>query len=392
MTSPAEAEAELLDHAREQLEELLGDAWRVFPSDLSDSLASPLSADRGVDAVWRLGSEESSSPSVLILIEVKRGPMTPARARQAVDQLRRYQAAASERLDGRSALMLVSTWLSPRTTELLEQEGVGYIDPTGNVSLRLSEPLVRIKTSGATRSPSPEQRPSRSLSGTRAGLLVRELVDFEPPRQATELVERTGLSQGYVSKLLDAMAAEALIERERDKPRRITAIDWAALLRSRASTYQLMRATHHVGAIARRGRAQFLTDLREQRNAVPVVMTGSYVVDQVAPTSIGGSLLVYVRPGEDNLRAATKSLGLLRLDASPNVRLSGSVDVMLLQAGDDAPFLRTRRLEDGIEAVSLSQLVLDCLSGPGRMPAEAEAVLDWMAVNTLTWRMPSPLS
>jgi hypothetical protein len=35
--------------------------------------------------------------------------------------------------------------------------------------------------------------------------------------------------------------------------------------------------------------------------------------------------------------------------------------------------------------------VLDCLSGPGRMPAEGEAVLGWMGEHEGTWRRPSPL-
>jgi hypothetical protein len=39
--------------------------------------------------------------------------------------------------------------------------------------------------------------------------------------------------------------------------------------------------------------------------------------------------------------------------------------------------------------VNVPQLVVDCLSGSGRMPAEGEAVLEWMQANESEWRFPS---
>jgi hypothetical protein len=52
-------------------------------------------------------------------------------------------------------------------------------------------------------------------------------------------------------------------------------------------------------------------------------------------------------------------------------------------------FEGTRELH-GVPHVALSQLVLDSLSGPGRMPAEAEKVLEYMIDHESDWR--SPLS
>jgi hypothetical protein len=45
------------------------------------------------------------------------------------------------------------------------------------------------------------------------------------------------------------------------------------------------------------------------------------------------------------------------------------------------------RLIDGVPHVALSQLAIDCLSGPGRMPAEGEAVLDYMVQTENSWRV-----
>jgi hypothetical protein len=284
-------------------------------------------------------------------------------------------------------MLFVAPWISARTQEVLSEEGLNYLDPTGNVSVQVDRPLVRIKTSGADHSPEPVPRSGPGLGGVKAARLVRDLVDFAPPHRAAELVERTGLSQGYVSKLLDALNAEALIKR--DDSRLVVDVDWKGLLRSRAQSASSLMRTKHVSAIARRGRPQLLDALRSGRSEVPVVLTGSWVANQIAPLAVGGPLMAYVAGGPDALRAATKPLGLMRVDETANWSASGP-DVILFQPPDDTPLQRSQRL-DGLDCVAASQLVLDCLTGPGRMPAEGEAVLTWMEENLLDWRRPSPL-
>ena len=49
-------------------------------------------------------------------------------------------------------------------------------------------------------------------------------------------------------------------------------------------------------------------------------------------------------------------------------------------------FAGTRQV-DGVRHVALSQLAIDCLSGPGRLPAEGEAVLNKMAEHESSWRL-----
>ncbi|MHB8300921.1 MAG: hypothetical protein ACYDDW_20730 [Dermatophilaceae bacterium] len=60
-------------------------------------------------------------------------------------------------------------------------------------------------------------------------------------------------------------------------------------------------------------------------------------------------------------------------------------DVVLLRPYD---LVVVERLEliDGLHVVAPSQLALDCLSGNGRMPAEGEALLSWMADHEAQWR------
>jgi len=64
---------------------------------------------------------------------------------------------------------------------------------------------------------------------------------------------------------------------------------------------------------------------------------------------------------------------------------SGGADVVLLHPADSVVFER-RRAVDGLPHVALSQLALDSLAGPGRMPAEGAAVLEYMADHESDWR------
>lgn len=89
--------------------------------------------------------------------------------------------------------------------------------------------------------------------------------------------------------------------------------------------------------------------------------------------------MLYVDPESDAPEALGGQFGLLRVDQG--------ADVLLLQAHDRVVFTRPRTV-DGIAHVALSQLVLDGLAGPGRMPAEAEAVLAYMAEDETRWRQP----
>lgn len=151
-----------------------------------------------------------------------------------------------------ATVVVIAPWLSHRTREVLAAGGVGYIDLTGNVSIRFDDPLVVIRTDGAVRNPLPSAEPRRGLTGANAGRLVRELVDFHPPRRSRELAAASGISEGCVSRLLDLMDREALIHRE---GKVVSSIDWRALLVARGSAQNLLKINTVVPMIARQGRS-----------------------------------------------------------------------------------------------------------------------------------------
>jgi hypothetical protein len=96
----------------------------------------------------------------------------------------------------------------------------------------------------------------------------------------------------------------------------------------------------------------------------------------LAPVAAPAQLVVYSR---DAKRTAAE-LGLLPADQGANV--------VLLDPFDEVAKARSV-LEEGVRYAAPSQVVADCLSGPGRMPAEGEALLAWMVEDEDRWRLPA---
>jgi hypothetical protein len=379
MTAAVLNEVDLLKQGTDQLRELLGKGWCLRELRRSEVPPGKMRAD----AVLRLSRSGASSPAVDVIIEAKKN-LTPALVDSIGPQLEQTRRV----LGGDAAVLVIAPWLSPRTRTALEQSRLNYLDLTGNVSIRFEEPTVLVRTDGAQRSPEPmEHRSQRGLSGAQAGRLVRELVDFREPRRAREVALAAKLSESYVSRLLGSLEEEGLIRRRNHL---ITKIDWVGLLRERARSVNLLKDNVAVPAVMRRGREHTLAVLRQDGVRGQVLATGSLAAQGFAPTTVGGAMMFYVDPDPHTIDDVCVDLDLLR---TSQVR-SGqpNADVLLLYPPNRTPMVRPHpKRVDGIPIVGLSQLVIDCLSGPGRLPAEGEAVLEWMSTSTDSWRRPSPL-
>ncbi len=200
-------------------------------------------------------------------------------------------------------------------------------------------------------------------------------MDVTPPYGLSEIAAATGLTPGYVSRLLDTLDREALIERSRRGP--VEAADIPGLIRRWAESYDVLRTNRASMFIARQamsGLASTLLWLSE--GAAPVVVTGSLAAARVAPVAASTLLLAYC----EDIGAAAEGMGLLRAQDGANVALLSPFDPVVWE--------RTRE-EFGVRFVAYSQAAVDCLTGTGRMPAEGEALLDWMMADESRWRLSS---
>lgn len=362
-------EIELLGRAREVLAERLPPGWTVEQAGGGEAGERP-------DALFSFQSTTGMISSGTALVEAKRD-FRPVDVERLLGGLTRRLREATHS----QPILLVSEYLSPRTREMLASEDINYVDLTGNVRLVMPSPPMFVTTSGVDRRPGRRSGSARTgLSGAKVGRVVRFVTEVTPPYGVTDIEGATGLSRGYVSRILERLADEALIERE---PRGLVEdVDWAALLRARGAAVDLFRANTTRTYVAPQGARHLVSALVNSPLRDDMVITGSFAAVELAPIAAPALLVLYLVPAgrAPRLDAAAEALGLLPADEG--------ADVALLWPANEALVSRPR-LVDGLSHVNLPQLVVDCLGGIGRMPSEGEAVLEWMQGNKAEWRFPS---
>jgi hypothetical protein len=199
------------------------------------------------------------------------------------------------------------------------------------------------------------------------------LVDVRPPYDLGRLAAQTGLAPGYVSRLLDTLDREALIERAPRGP--VESVDVAGIIRRWASSYDVFATNEALALIAPSGPGAFLESVRRpEPPEPPLVITGSFAAaEMMVPIAAPALLLAYCeRPQE-----LAADHGLLRADEGANV--------ILLSPFDPVATARSA-FHNQLTYAAPSQVAVDCLTGNGRMPAEGEAILRWMVDHEAAWR------
>ncbi len=353
------SERALLEQARTRLVGLLPEQFEL--GDASIDQNGPL---EGPDVLWQM--KEQSSGYGVILVEARKS-VTP----RDVTRLRERLAGPVWRLMRDPTVLVVAPWLSPRVRVLLEESRYSYLDFTGNVLVRMNRPAIFIRLQGADRDPEPKPRSRAGIQGLKARRFVRLLVEGRPPQRPGDLATAGGLTAGYVSKLLDSLDDQALVER--DGRGVVTFADWRGLIRAAATRYDLLRTNKAHAFVSQNGAAALYGQICKAHEVPTVVVTGSFSASRIAPIAAPAQLVMYSND-IDEMRRFGRLLPAER-----------GADVVLLRPVDGAQMLATRTV-DGVEHVGLGQLVLDCLTGYGRLPEEGEAVLGWMEAHEVDWR------
>jgi DNA-binding transcriptional ArsR family regulator len=356
-------ETSLADAAIAWLSEKLPSGWQVQAADPSQTP----SAYPGPDT--RIVLTAPNQIGVAIAVEEKES-LTPRGVIDAIAPL----IEGARRMGGYLPLLVVSPWLSARTREELGRRGVNYLDLTGNARLLIENPLVLLETDGSDRNPFRKDRPAATLRGAKAGRVVRLLADIRPPYRVAEIAAASGLAPGYVSRLLDSLYESGLIERAHRGE--VVDVEITGLLRRWAESYSVFKANDAHRFIAREGVGQLIERLRDTvPGGPPLAVTGSFAAARLALVAAPALFLAYC----PDPVALGGELDLLPSDEGANVAL--------LRPYDPVVFVRCER-EEELSYVSPSQAAVDCLTGSGRMPAEGEALLDWIEAEE-GWRTTS---
>lgn len=278
--------------------------------------------------------------------------------------------------------VLASPFVNPRTRDLLREAKWGYMDLTGNTFLRVDRPPLFIQTQGAEKNPWPEKRPVASLKGPVAGRIVRALCEAKPPVGVRALAAQAGSTPGYLSRVLDFLNREALIQQSTkgskdalgtDVPRRgtVTEVNWQGLLRRWAQDYSLLGSNRTSSYLAPRGLTAVTGKLPQ--SGLRYALTASFGASKLAPVAPPKLLVCYV----DQRESAAKCLALLPSESGANVVLAEPYDPVVYKGTWE---------QDGLVFAAPPQIVADLLTSPGRGPEEAEALIAWMQENDRAWR------
>lgn len=267
--------------------------------------------------------------------------------------------------------MLVARYLSPATRKRIADSGASYIDATGNMLIRADRPALYLADRGEDRDPwRGPGRPRGSLKGEPAARVVRALIDFAPPYSVPELAERAGASNGAAYRVIEFLEQEDLVVREPYAP--ISEVRWRPLLMRWSEDYGLAQTNPVQTYLDPRGLGALIARLRVTRD-LDYVLTGSLAAERFEPYAPPRLAMLYV---EDPAGVA-EALGLRETQSGANI--------VLALANFRVVFDRSERI-GGVQMAAASQVAVDLLSGPGRNPNEASALLDWMAFNEPLWR------
>ncbi len=300
-------------------------------------------------------------------------PVEPRMIGSVAAQLKTLSEAICEQTGTIPANMLVSTYLSPLARERLTEAGISYADSTGNLRFAVDRPAVYIETQGADRNPFRADRPLRSLKGGRAARVARGLLDFRPPFGTRGLAGETGSSAAMVSRVSSLLEPDEIVTKE--SPRgRIVLVDWEALAHRWAMDYDFTSSNVLTTWLEPRGTRKLLSRLPD--TGIRYAVTGSLAGHRLAPIAEPRLAALYV----DDPDTAAQSLGLRPAETGGNV--------LLVRPFDPVVFERAEHDEHDITFARVTQVLLDLMTGPGRGPAEAEALLEWMRDHEDQWKLP----
>jgi hypothetical protein len=267
-------------------------------------------------------------------------------------------------------VVVMARYLGPSARAALHEAKVSYLDLTGNLWVVVPEPGLFIQTEGANTDPFRERRSARSLRGTKAGRIVRALVDHQPSPFVRELASLTRVDAGYVSRVLAFLDEEALVTRGRRG--RLQSVDCAALLRRFARDAPLAARGHVSAFHAPDGLSTFLSRLGPSTQNY--VLSGGLAAALMMSKPQPQPAILWVRDAD---KAATQ-LGLRPPQADAHV--------LVVEPDDDVVFDGATEHEQ-VRLAAPSQIAVDLLSFPGRSPADGEALMAWMEASPSLWRL-----
>ena len=285
-------------------------------------------------------------------VEVK-GRVNSATARQV----------AEKQVHHNYPVLLVAAETTAQARHFLGEQDINFVDGLGNAQLNLPGLVVRLSGNKQKRPKSIKTR----LSG-KADRIVVELL--ENPKHAwgiTDLAEATGVSGGFVHRIVSRLVEEKILTTHGSGPSRTRS------LANPGALLDLWAEEHHyhpfrtLGFRLAQNSGQLAQDLAFllDRAGIPFALTGSAAAAVVAPfVSTFATVDLWVDPVADpNVLAKETRVEIVR----------EGYNVVFLQGRDRNPLVHRERVDD-LWVVNRFQLYLDLRNDPKRGAEQAEHV------------------
>lgn len=248
--------------------------------------------------------------------------------------------------------VIVAPFMGPKAREFLRRRNRSWMDLSGNADIR--GPGLRIVVQGKPNRFAAPGRPSSAFAPKAARLSRAMLMEPDKWWLQTELVDATGLSAGYVSKVVGRLEGDGLVERGDDghlRPR-----DPSLLLDAWLQVYDFARHQigryHAVGdtGVAVLSRLAAALDERVDLRWAATGLAASWQIDRYADFRL---VTIYVsKPLSD-----PEQLSLRSVERGENVWVVVPQDEGVLQGS---------RTFEGLRCVHPVQVYLDLLGHPER--------------------------
>lgn len=316
-------------------------------------------------------SKEGVRPDLLVKLDYPEGKKTlvievkangqPRLVRQAVNQILRYKELFPDFYG-----VFLAPYISPKAGEICKEEGMGYLDFSGNCYLYFDNVFIE---QGGKPNIFQERRDLRSLYSPKAERVLRVLLNNSMRAwKVEELAEAAQVSLGQISNV-----KKRLMDREwiREEKIGFKLQEPEQLLKEWGENYSFRR-NRVLDFYSLKGVAQIETDIADycNRNNCKYALTGFSGVARLAPAVRYQKAMAYLEDFNDDL---ISTLALKKVTSGSNLTL--------FIPYDEGVFYGARQLE-GAQIASPVQIYLDLRSFRGR-GEEAAQILFEQVIKTI---------
>lgn len=316
---------------------------------LSRQAESSYPAHGGADIIVREGP-------VTLVVEVKR-LAEPGWLRGAIEQVRE----AARRISSTAVPVIAVPFMAEGGRRLCEEADVSWFDLCGNAHIVASG--LRIHVEGKPNIFKRRGRPS-TVFAPKSSRIIRAML-IEPQRGISqrELARRTGLDEGFTSRVVRKLEADKMVERDREGAVRL--LNPGDVLDAWRESYDFSKHRTIAGHATARSGVELLATVGATLNTKKLDYAATGLAGAWLMTKFATYRLVTIFVPEEPSPNVLKAIGFRREDRGANLWFT--------VPNDEGVFTGTTDVE-GVQCVHPIQAYLDLKSQPERAAEAAEAL------------------